>query len=92
VLFDPTGMAPVDCLVRIGTGRRDASRPAPSGREMTRKESMQLEHEPRKTADSGKAVVELAAVARAARWERAFESNYGRVGNEAPSALPGCAL
>lgn len=65
VLFDPTGMAPVDRLVRIGTGR-DAKDVAFStffgAVEMTRKEVNVLEHEPRKTADSGEAVVELAAV------------------------------
>jgi transglutaminase-like putative cysteine protease len=65
VLFDPTGMAPVDRLVRIGTGR-DAKDVAFStffgSVEMTRKEVNVLEHDPRKTADSGRAVVELAAV------------------------------
>jgi transglutaminase-like putative cysteine protease len=65
VLFDPTGMAPVDRLVRIGTGR-DAKDVAFStffgSLEMTRKEVNVFEHDPRKTADSGKAVVELAAV------------------------------
>jgi transglutaminase-like putative cysteine protease len=65
VLFDPTGMAPVDRLVRIGTGR-DAKDVAFStffgSVEMTRKEVNVLEHDPRTTADSGKAVVELAAV------------------------------
>jgi transglutaminase-like putative cysteine protease len=64
VLFDPTGMAPVDRLVRIGTGR-DAKDVAFStffgSIEMTRKEVIVLEHEPRTTPDSGKAVVELAA-------------------------------
>jgi transglutaminase-like putative cysteine protease len=64
VLFDPTGMAPVDRLVRIGTGR-DAKDVAFStffgSVEMTRMEVSVLEHEPRKTADSGKAVLELAA-------------------------------
>ncbi|MEO5672793.1 MAG: transglutaminase family protein [Ramlibacter sp.] len=65
VLFDPTGMAPVDRLVRIGTGR-DAKDVAFStffgSVVMTRMELQVLEHEPRKTADSGKAVLELAAV------------------------------
>jgi transglutaminase-like putative cysteine protease len=65
VLFDPTGMAPVDRLVRIGTGR-DAKDVAFStffgSIEMTRKEVNVFEHDPRKTVDSGKAVVELAAV------------------------------
>jgi transglutaminase-like putative cysteine protease len=69
VLFDPTGMAPVDRLVRIGTGR-DAKDVAFStffgSIEMTRKEVNVLEHEPRRTADSGKAVVELAAAGAAA--------------------------
>jgi transglutaminase-like putative cysteine protease len=65
VMFDPTGMAPVDRLVRIGTGR-DAKDVAFStffgAVEMTRKEIIVLEHEPRTTANSGKAVLELAAV------------------------------
>jgi transglutaminase-like putative cysteine protease len=65
VLFDPTGMAPVDRLVRIGTGR-DAKDVAFSTFfgcvEMKRKEIFVLEHDPRLTANSGKAVVELAAV------------------------------
>ena len=65
VLFDPTGMAPVDRLVRIGTGR-DAKDVAFStffgAVEMSRKEIIVFEHEPRKTADSGRAVLELAAV------------------------------
>ena len=50
VLFDPTGMAPVDRLVRIGTGR-DAKDVAFAtmfgGIAMTRKEVMVLEHGPR---------------------------------------------
>ena len=65
VLFDPTGMAPVDRLVRIGTGRdaKDVAFATFFGDvEMTRKEVSVLEHEPRMTANSGKAVVELAAV------------------------------
>jgi len=65
VLFDPSGMAPVDRLVRIGTGR-DAKDVAFStffgAVEMTRKEIIVVEHEPRTTANSGKAVLELAAV------------------------------
>jgi transglutaminase-like putative cysteine protease len=69
VLFDPTGMAPVDRLVRIGTGR-DAKDVAFStffgDLTMTRKEVMVTEHEPRLTADSGPAVLELAAVGAAA--------------------------
>ena len=64
VLFDPTGMAPVDRLVRIGTGR-DAKDVAFStffgAVEMTRREIKVLEHEPRTTPNSGEAVVELAA-------------------------------
>jgi transglutaminase-like putative cysteine protease len=64
VLFDPTGMAPVDRLVRIGTGR-DAKDVAFStffgAVEITRMELSVLEHEPRNTPDSGEAVVELAA-------------------------------
>ncbi len=65
VLFDATGMAPVDRVVRIGTGR-DAKDVAFStffgGVEMTRKEISVREHEPRSTPDSGQAVVALAAV------------------------------
>ncbi|MEO5671585.1 MAG: transglutaminase family protein [Ramlibacter sp.] len=65
VLFDPTGMAPVDRLVRIGTGR-DAKDVAFStffgAVEMTRMELSVFEHEPRTTPDSGKAILELAAV------------------------------
>ena len=64
ILFDPTGMAPVDRLVRIGTGRdaKDVAFSTFFGEvEMTRKELNVLEHEPRETADSGAAVVELAA-------------------------------
>jgi transglutaminase-like putative cysteine protease len=64
VLFDPTGMAPVDRLVRIGTGR-DAKDVAFStffgAVEMTRMEIKVLEHEPRTTPNSGEAIVELAA-------------------------------
>ncbi len=64
VLFDPTGMAPVDRLVRIGTGR-DAKDVAFStffgAVDMTRMEINVLEHEPRRAASSGEAVVELAA-------------------------------
>jgi transglutaminase-like putative cysteine protease len=64
ILFDPTGMAPVDRLVRIGTGRdaKDVAFSTFFGEvEMTRMELSVLEHEPRRTADSGAAVVELAA-------------------------------
>jgi transglutaminase-like putative cysteine protease len=65
VLFDPTGMAPVDRLVRIGTGRdaKDVAFSTFFGRmEMTRKEITVAEREPRTTPNSGKAVLELAAV------------------------------
>lgn len=50
VLFDPTGMAPVDRLVRIGTGRdaKDVAFATMFGQvRMTRKEVMVLEHDPR---------------------------------------------
>jgi transglutaminase-like putative cysteine protease len=50
VLFDPTGMAPVDRLVRIGTGRdaKDVAFSTMFGSvQMTRKEVMVLEHDPR---------------------------------------------
>ena len=65
VLFDPTGMAPVDRLVRIGTGRdaKDVAFSTFFGQVvMTRKVVDVLEHEPRTTANSGKAVVKLGAV------------------------------
>ena len=65
VLFDPSGMAPVDRLVRIGTGRdaKDVAFATYFGNvNMIRKEIIVLEHEPRTTPNSGKAVVELAAV------------------------------
>jgi transglutaminase-like putative cysteine protease len=50
VLFDPTGMAPVDRLVRIGTGRdaKDVAFATLFGQvEMTRKVISVLEHDPR---------------------------------------------
>ena len=50
VLFDPTGMAPVDRVVRIGTGRdaKDVAFATMFGSmDMTRKEVMVLEHDPR---------------------------------------------
>jgi transglutaminase-like putative cysteine protease len=50
VLFDPTGMAPVDRLVRVGTGRdaKDVAFATMFGQvQMTRKEVMVLEHDPR---------------------------------------------
>jgi transglutaminase-like putative cysteine protease len=50
ILFDPTGMAPVDRLVRIGTGRdaKDVAFSTMFGQvQMTRKEVMVLEHDPR---------------------------------------------
>lgn len=50
VLFDPTGMAPVDRLVRIGTGRdaKDVAFATMFGQiQMTRKVVMVLEHDPR---------------------------------------------
>jgi transglutaminase-like putative cysteine protease len=50
VLFDPTGMAPVDRLVRIGTGRdaKDVAFNTYFGSaELTRKEVSVLEHDPR---------------------------------------------
>jgi transglutaminase-like putative cysteine protease len=65
VLFDPTGMAPVDRLVRIGTGRdaKDVAFSTFFGEmQMTRMEIIVLEREPRTTANSGTAVLELAAV------------------------------
>ena len=65
VLFDPSGMAPVDRLVRIGTGRdaKDVAFATYFGAlELIRKEITVLEHEPRTTPNSGEAVLELAAV------------------------------
>ena len=50
VLFDPSGMAPVDRLVRIGTGRdaKDVAFSTMFGSvKMTRKEVSVLEHDPR---------------------------------------------
>ena len=50
VLFDPTGMAPVDRVVRIGTGRdaKDVAFATMFGQlQLTRKEVMVLEHDPR---------------------------------------------
>lgn len=50
VLFDPTGMAPIDRVVRIGTGRdaKDVAFATTFGQlQMTRKEVMVLEHDPR---------------------------------------------
>ena len=50
VLFDPTGMAPVERLVRIGTGRdaKDVAFATLFGQpQMTRKEVMVLEHDAR---------------------------------------------
>lgn len=50
VLFDPTGMAPVDRLVRTGTGRdaKDVAFATMFGSvAMTRKQVMVLEHDPR---------------------------------------------
>ncbi len=65
VLFDPSGMAPVDRLVRIGTGRdaKDVAFSTFFGNvQMTRKEIIVEEHEPRTTPSSGEAVLDLAAV------------------------------
>ncbi|RYY64152.1 MAG: transglutaminase family protein, partial [Comamonadaceae bacterium] len=53
VLFDPTGMAPVDRLVRIGTGRdaKDAAFATMFGQvRMVRKDVRVLEHDPRPRA------------------------------------------
>jgi hypothetical protein len=82
VLFDPTGTAPVDRLVRIGTGR-DAKDVAFStffgAVEMIRKEVNVLEHEPRKTADSGEAVVGSWC-----RWARPEASSASAPGQVVP--------
>jgi transglutaminase-like putative cysteine protease len=64
VLFDPTGMAPVDRLVRIGTGRdaKDVAFATFFGTvEMTRKVVSVLEHDPRGRVPSGKPAVQLVA-------------------------------
>jgi transglutaminase-like putative cysteine protease len=64
VLFDPTGMAPVDRLVRTGTGgdAKDVAFSTFFGAvEMTRKSVNVLEHESRSAPASGPAVIELAA-------------------------------
>jgi transglutaminase-like putative cysteine protease len=66
VLFDPTGMAPVDRVVRIGTGR-DAKDVAFStifgSLRMTRKEVNVVEHDPRGRVPSGMPALQLAASA-----------------------------
>ena len=66
VLFDPTGMAPVDRVVRIGTGR-DAKDVAFStifgSLRMTRKEVNVFEHDPRGQAPSSVESLQLAASA-----------------------------
>ena len=65
VLFDPTGMAPVDRLVRIGTGRdaKDVAFSTIFGAiNMTRKEITVLEHDPRGRVPSGMESVKVAAV------------------------------
>ncbi|MEO7548337.1 MAG: transglutaminase family protein [Ramlibacter sp.] len=64
VLFDGTGMAPVDRVVRIGTGRdaKDVAFSTLFGAvEMTRKEVNVVEHDPRGRVPSGKPSVVLAA-------------------------------
>ena len=66
VLFDPSGMAPVDRLVRIGTGRdaKDVAFSTIFGRlQMTRKEVSVLEHDPRGRVPSGTPALELTAAA-----------------------------
>lgn len=66
VMFDPTGMAPVDRLVRIGTGRdaKDVAFSTFFGNvQMTRKVISVLEHGQGARVPSGKAAVELAAAA-----------------------------
>jgi len=66
VMFDPTGMAPVDRLVRIGTGMdaKDVAFSTFFGLvEMRRMEIQVLEHEPRTTPNSGPALLAQAAAA-----------------------------
>ena len=65
VLFDPSGMAPVDRLVRIGTGRdaKDVAFATYFGAiEMTRKEVTVFEHEPRPVVATKLSAPKLAAV------------------------------
>ncbi len=69
VLFDPSGMAPVDRVVRIGTGRdaKDVAFSTIFGSfMMTRKEVNVMEHDPRDGVSSGRPALELAAAAPAA--------------------------
>jgi transglutaminase-like putative cysteine protease len=64
VLFDPTGMAPVNRLVRVGTGSdaKDVAFSTFFGTvAMTRKSVSVLEHAPRSAPSSGAAVATLAA-------------------------------
>lgn len=64
VLFDPTGMAPVDRLVRVGTGSdaKDVAFSTYFGSiAMTRKSVSVLEHEPRLAPSSGPVLATLAA-------------------------------
>ncbi len=65
VLFDPTGMAPADRLVRIGTGcdAKDVAFSTFFGSvAMTRQQVSVLEHDPRATRGREEAVLELATV------------------------------
>jgi transglutaminase-like putative cysteine protease len=69
VLFDPSGMAPVDRVVRIGTGRdaKDVAFSTIFGSVvMTRKEVNVLEHDSRCRVPGGEAALQLAASAPAA--------------------------
>jgi len=64
VLFDPSGMAPVDRVVRIGTGRdaKDVAFSTIFGSVvMTRKEVNVLEHDPRGRVPGDEAALQLAA-------------------------------
>jgi transglutaminase-like putative cysteine protease len=64
ILFDATGMAPVDRLVRIGTGSdaKDVAFSTLFGQvRMTRKEVQVTEHDPRGRAASGKPALGVAA-------------------------------
>jgi transglutaminase-like putative cysteine protease len=69
VLFDPTGMAPVDRVVRIGTGRdaKDVAFATMFGQlQLARKEVMVLEHDPRPRAHGVPASAPALAAAREA--------------------------
>jgi transglutaminase-like putative cysteine protease len=93
VLFDPTGMAPVDRLVRIGTGR-DAKDVAFStsfgGVALARKVVSVLEHDPRVPTANAAAAPQPAAVPSATARGRARTGRPARTStpSTAPRAAP----